>query len=522
VLPSASSGRAHPRWFWGAIGLLWLLSLGLRLWGLDRFNQLVFDEIYYVKFGSQYLAQQPLFDAHPPLAKYLIGLGIWLGEHWFFVDAVTNKASGFEVSPLSYRWLNGVVGSLIPVVSVAIGYCLTRRRSFALLCGLLVGADGFLVVESRFALLHVYLVLFGLLGQLCFLMALEVRPQRRPLWLMGAGVFFGACVSVKWNGLGYLAAPLLLWIPAYIGHIIQYWRDRWTWRRSRTSGADLTPATIRSDIKPATPPDPMIRLGRINPLVMVLVFGVIPIAVYVLQWQPHLQLNDTSLQTLHEQILGFHNRMGGNSKEVHPYCSPWYSWPMMIRPLAYLYEKSKTGVISDVHAMGNPLLWWLSTAAIATLTLGAILRSVPGPGLNNRLERLEAGVRFGLSPFLAPLDRREIWALGFIGLNYYANWLPWAKVSRCTFMYHFLGSAVYGAIALAWVLDRWLQSDQLPFSLGRITPLLDVAPEPGWRLTSLLLIGLVLLAFCFWMPIYLGLPLSELGFRMRMWLPTWI
>lgn len=519
------SVRVHPRWFWGAIGLLWFVSLGLRLWGLDRFNQLIFDEIYYVKFGSQYLAHQPLFDAHPPLAKYLIGLGIWIGEHWLFVDAVTNKASGFEVSPLSYRWLNGVVGSLIPLLAVAIGYCLTQRRPFALLCGILVGADGFLLVESRLALLHVYLVLFGLLGQVCFLMALRAHGQQRPLWLLAAGLSFGACISVKWNGLGYLVAPLLLWFPAYGMQLLYRWGPDWGWIRSRRRQWDLDRLVRKGN------PEPLgLRLGRINPVVMLLVFGVIPIAIYVLQWQPHLQINGTSLQTLHEQILGFHNRMGGNTKAVHPYCSPWFSWPMMIRPLAYLYEKSKTGIISDIHAMGNPLLWWLSTAAIGALTLGAGLRlgfrlsmrKATPTRLDTWWKQLKPGLRFGLSPILDRRNSQDAWALLFIGLNYYANWLPWAKVSRCTFMYHFLGSAVYGAIALAWVLDQWLQSDQLPFSVGRVTPLLEVAPEPSWRLVSLTLIGLVLLAFCFWMPVFLGLPLSELGFRMRMWLPTWV
>jgi dolichyl-phosphate-mannose-protein mannosyltransferase len=502
-----------------------MVSLGLRLWGLDRFNQLIFDEIYYVKFGSQYLAHQPLFDAHPPLAKYLIGLGIWLGQHGLFIDGglfgatVTNKASGFVVSPWSYRWLNGVVGSLIPLVTVAIGYLLTQRRLFALLCGILVAADGFLLVESRLALLHVYLVLFGLLGQLCFLRALRVRSAQRPAWLLAAGLFFGACVSVKWNGLGYLVAPLLLWVPAYLGELLRRWGPE-PWVRSWRRQSDLD-RLIREER-----PEPIgLVLGRINPLAILLVFAVIPIAVYVLQWQPHLQINDINLKTLHEQILGFHNRMGGNTKDVHPYCSPWYSWPMMIRPLAYLYEKNKAGVIFDIHAMGNPLLWWLSTVAIVGLSLRGLLAGVQrfsGDLIESWGRRLEPGLRFGLGPLLDRLDRTETWALLFIVINYYANWLPWAKVTRCTFMYHFMGSAIYGAIALAWVLDRWFQPDQLPFVLGRVTPLLQVAPEPGWRLVSLIWVGLILMAFCFWMPIFLGLPLSELGFRMRMWLPTWI
>jgi dolichyl-phosphate-mannose--protein O-mannosyl transferase len=60
--------------------LLWLFAVSLRFWGLERFNTLVFDEIYYVKFADQYLTGTPFFDGHPPLSKYIIAVGIWVAE----------------------------------------------------------------------------------------------------------------------------------------------------------------------------------------------------------------------------------------------------------------------------------------------------------------------------------------------------------------------------------------------------------------------------------------------------------
>lgn len=71
--------------------LLWLFALATRFWGLTRFSTLVFDEVYFARFGRNYLAGVPFFDAHPPLGKYLIALSIWLG-------------GGFH--PWGYRWLN--------------------------------------------------------------------------------------------------------------------------------------------------------------------------------------------------------------------------------------------------------------------------------------------------------------------------------------------------------------------------------------------------------------------------------
>ena len=39
----------------------------------------------------------------------------------------------------------------------------------------------------------------------------------------------------------------------------------------------------------------------------------------------------------------------------------------MARPIAYFYETKNTlsgTTIYDVHAMGNPILWWLATGSI--------------------------------------------------------------------------------------------------------------------------------------------------------------
>ncbi|KAB1987234.1 phospholipid carrier-dependent glycosyltransferase, partial [Haemophilus parainfluenzae] len=62
------------------LAILWLAALGLRCWGLGWFHTLIFDEVYYVKFAVDYLNGKPFFDAHPPLGKYLIALGIWLSQ----------------------------------------------------------------------------------------------------------------------------------------------------------------------------------------------------------------------------------------------------------------------------------------------------------------------------------------------------------------------------------------------------------------------------------------------------------
>src|SRR4028119_306589 len=138
-------------------------------------------------------------------------------------------------------------------------------------------------------------------------------------------------------------------------------------------------------------------------------------------------------------------------------------------------------VIFDVHAMGNPILWWLSTAAILILIVQLAHTFLQGGG------------------WKYPLQSSN-WIGLYLILNYAANLLPWVRVTRCTFIYHYMGSSVFATLALAWIIDRWLYS-----------------PKPILKKTGITVIFLVLLAFVFWMPIYLGLPLEQQAYQIRMW-----
>jgi dolichyl-phosphate-mannose--protein O-mannosyl transferase len=151
-------------------------------------------------------------------------------------------------------------------------------------------------------------------------------------------------------------------------------------------------------------------------------------------------------------------------------------------------------VIYDVHAIGNPARWWLSTAAILIL-LWMLAQSVIGWAVGNRQER---------SPRLSPLPA-DSWIALYLVLNWVANLLPWVRVTRCTFLYHYMGASVFAGLAIAWLVDRWLHSYRRELRALGVTA-----------------IFLILLAFVFWMPIYLGLPLSPESYRLRMWFHSWI
>ena len=96
--------------------VIFVISLVLRFWGLERFNTFVFDEIYYADFAENYLSRTPFFNAHPPLSQYLIAIGIAIGEKLPFGAGVVNDLTGTVLKTWSYRWLNALTGSFIPLV----------------------------------------------------------------------------------------------------------------------------------------------------------------------------------------------------------------------------------------------------------------------------------------------------------------------------------------------------------------------------------------------------------------------
>ncbi|MFK0730951.1 MAG: dolichyl-phosphate-mannose--protein mannosyltransferase [Gloeotrichia echinulata GP01] len=494
---------------WFRIGMagVFLLSLALRFWGLERFNTLVFDEVYFATFGNNYLTHTPFFNAHPPLSQYIIGIGIWISSHFPFWQEPVNGLTGSLRSPWSYRWLNALTGSFIPLVVAGVAYQLSHRRSFALLAGFFTACDGIFLVESRYALNNIYIVIFGLLGQWFLLLALDNQKHRRSLWLILAGISFGASAGTKWNGLWFLLGAYLIWITAWgihCLHFLPYWRSFLSKKRDAINQI-FTPQPSSVPVE-----TPLQNLTQLNVFQMLFYLGIIPASVYSLIWIPHLQL-DTRFDFIkvHQEILYFHLHMGGNSPNVHPYCAAWYKWPLLTRPMAYYYQTAQSfsdplpvlgpnlpanagKVIYDVHAMGNPFLWWFGVAAMLFL-VGMLLSQVVIPWIKQKHFSVPATLNV------------DTWIALFLVLNYAANLLPWVKVTRCVFIYHYMCAVVFVFLAIAWFVDQCLRSYYRSL-----------------RAVGITITFFIIAAFIFWMPIYLGLPLSSHDYKLRMWFNSWI
>jgi len=197
---------------------------------------------------------------------------------------------------------------------------------------------------------------------------------------------------------------------------------------------------------------------------------------------------------------------------THPYSSPWWSWPLLLRPIAYWQAFPKTGPVATIWGGGNPVLVWGGLTAMAV----ALTRAIERPNL----------VRIFL-------------VVGY--LAYLAIWIP---IGRTIFFYHYMPAIFIAYLALGLLLaDCWTGRAQMweqlallltlapPFILGLGTAggavgflllaivyaaLLD---RPLWagRLVCAAFVIATLVAFAYFLPVWIGLPISRDGYYARMW-----
>jgi len=425
-----------------------LVSFGIRFIGLNQIDGPVFDEVFYPNYGLMYLQGEDFYYAHPPLANYLYAFAIWLYSLLPFVGI--ESIQDIELSslqPISYRWINALVGSLLCLVIYGISCQLTKNRFFALIASSLVVLDGSLIVDSRIALANTFLLFFGFSGLYFFLRFCLFNHSLRSL--VFSGLLIAMAVSIKWSGLGF--ALLALLIVLFINKNAQ----------TSTKHINLNNA---------------------------LLYTFIIIATYVVIFLPDIFLNSNyGFFEKHQQMLGFHQTMV--TADEHPYCSKWYTWPIMMRPVGYFFESTainQGGIVNsfkDIHLFPNPFIYLLSTLSIALMIIQTFLDLFKKDNKDHQKQLLQI----------------------FISLGYLANFLPWAFVERCLFLYHYQAASIFSFLAFAWYLSKLIDSKKLHY-----------------QAIFIMAISTMVVSFLYWLPIQMGFEIPDAEFYRRMWFRSWI
>ena len=155
---------------------------------------------------------------------------------------------------------------------------------------------------------------------------------------------------------------------------------------------------------------------------------------------------------------------------AHPYQSAWWTWPLMIRPIWYLYERVD-GAQRGVLMLGNPAVLWSGLVAVP-LCLWT--------GWRDRDARLTA-----------------------VALLWIASLAVWAVIPKSLgFFYYYYPSSILLALPIAGAWAR--------FGRGRLR---------GWDEAYLILLAALFAWFC---PILSAMPLAGAqSFHRWMWFSSW-
>ncbi len=497
-----------PRVGWLVAGLTTTVAAFTRLWALGWPPGKSFDEIYYATESQELLRfghednRGYMFIVHPPLGKWLIALPQWI------LDSDSDFA--FRLAP-----------ALAGIVSVLLMTRIARRifhsNLFGGIAGLLLALDGVSVVQSRVALLDIFLQLFILAGfgalvldreqvrgRLAALLAdgadlTDGPPMLGPRpWRLVAGVMFGCACAVKWTALSFFVAFVLMSL---------------IWDRGALKTAGVHASWRNAARRSWLPASGSLLLA--------------PVATYLLSWLGwfagenswgrhwaeshsgsttlnlpfgiHFPFNWgflpnalRSLGSYHLQAYRFHETL----YTPHSYGSKPWSWLILGRPVNYYYVGDgvhgcgAASCVRQVLLIGTPLEWWAFLPALIWLAWH----------------------------WLTTRD----WRAAAVWVAFLAGWVFWLRdIRRTMFLFYMtplMPYLIFGlTLALGTILGPALRRAPSATSdeVAQRRRMWGIAAVTGF-------LGLVIVDFAWMWPLFTGGMLSYNQWHLHMWFPSWV
>lgn len=329
----------HPRdpWLWCLlVPAIFALLAGFRL---TTPSSPFFDEVHYLPAARELLAAwngvsgEYVNREHPLLGKELIALGIYI----------------FGDGPLGWRIMSLLAGTLTVFASMRALWHASLDRFATLAFGILLVTGFHLVVQSRIAMLDIFMAAFLALAAWQFTAAMR-EPETGRWRLALTGIAIGCAMGAKWNAVPLAMVPGLTFFAA------------------RLSAGRRRLFTSRRGV-----PVPGVSL-----LEAFVWLGALPLAVYALTFAPGYWLGtpfhpsplaENGLIGLHQEILALQQQV----LAPHAYQSNWPQWVTNTRGIWYLYE-NVDGAQRGVLLIGNPLTMLLGLPALIWCLVSGLFR----------------------------------------------------------------------------------------------------------------------------------------------------
>ena len=182
---------------------------------------------------------------------------------------------------------------------------------------------------------------------------------------------------------------------------------------------------------------------------------VLPLAVYVISYIPWVELGNRftenfpaghSGQTfldLQKSMYDYHN----NLRATHPASSPWWAWPLDLKPVWFEQDSYANGTTAVIYDTGNLVTFWMAIPAVAWACWQAW--------------------------------RRRSLSLTLVVIALAAMWLPWARIDRATFQYHMFTVLPFSFLALAYFLaELWHGPSSRTWALARVAAAIAIIGAP--------------------------------------------
>lgn len=385
-------------------------------------NGTYFDEVYFPRTALEQLEKRDILyeNTHPPLGKTIIAFGI----------------SIFGMTPFGWR----IMGTLFGAALIPLMYIMAKRffkdTFWAFFCAFLMMFDFMHFTQTRLATIDSYTVFFIMLMFYFMLDYYDSKSYKRGFFkslipLLLSGIFLGLGAATKWIAL-YGAAGLAILFFLSRGYEFSDFNNQLNLKViNEGTSKEFKSKELRGWSG---------KYFYLTCLFCVIFFIVIPAAIYVLSFIPidykenNMSLIETVIASL-KTMFEYHKGV----VESHPYASPWYEWPLDIRPIFY-YQGTLLPNFwgSAIAGFGHPFLFWIGLIAFFII-LWSFITNI-----------------FKKKNFLG-----ENKLLLFPVIGYLSQYLPWVVAPRkITFIYHYF-SCIPFLILMVGILFRYWEENNL-------------------------------------------------------------
>ncbi len=453
--------------------------------GPTWFNSMYFDEIYHARTAFEQrnalTGEEPsaIYEtSHPPLGKVLMTFSVMV----------------FGMNPFGWRFAGALAGVLMLPGLYLLGKQLTGRKRFGLFAMLLMAFDFMHFTQTRIATIDSFATLFIIYSYFFMFrwmgmdyVSLPLKKSLPPLFL--SGLMMGFAIASKWTGIYAGLGLAALFFCTVAKAMLNGMACKKTAEQETDSLGDTATAAgiFRDQWKKKT---------VAACLWCVVFFIAVPAVIYYLSYIPVFistpgGLTVQKVINANTGMYDYHSSKGLGAD--HPFSSPWYEWPLIIKPMYYYAGGIVDGTASTILSFGNPLVWWGGLLALLFVVLILIWQAFSSLGLVKPLvEKCQ---------LFQPWDSRPLMLL----VAFAAQYLPWILVPRGTYIYHYFPS--------------------VPFIILCMTLLTSCLMEKSRKAAHILLIALpvmALLLFISFFPYLSGVRVSTAWLDVMKWFPNWL